>query len=88
MAMEANIFFLQQKGKTIFEENVVLIFCRSWFEAMEECELYGGHLVDIRSRKEQNCLMRYGQSVDLNDWYWHDGSFVFLLSFLSIIVIF
>ena len=30
----------------------------TWEEARGECELYGGWLVDLKSRKEQNCILR------------------------------
>ena len=45
---------------------------RSWLEAMVECELYGGLLVDIRSQAEANCLMRYGMDLGCH-YYWTDG---------------
>merc|ERR1719410_80027 len=49
---------------------------RPWLEAREECELYGGWLVDIRSQAEANCLMRYGMSLGLGcpSGYWTDGN--------------
>ena len=48
----------------------------SWDEALVECELYGGWLVNIGSVQEQNCLMRFGHSkTELVDkWYWTDGA--------------
>ena len=47
----------------------------TWEEARGECQLYGGWLVDLRSRKEQNCLIRYAQAAGVTeDWYWHDGN--------------
>ena len=56
----------------------------TWEEARGECELYGGWLVDVRTRKEQNCLLRYAQSMGLEeDWYWHDGKGRLLLIILS-----
>ena len=46
----------------------------TWEEARAECQLYGGWLVDLRSRREQNCLIRYAQAAGVTeDWYWHDG---------------
>ena len=47
----------------------------SWDEALVECELYGGWLVNIGSVQEQNCLNRFAHSkIELvNKWYWTDG---------------
>ena len=46
----------------------------TWEEARGECQLYGGWLVDLRTRKEQNCLLRYAQAAGVPEgWYWHDG---------------
>ena len=45
----------------------------TWEEARGECQLYGGWLVDLRSRREQNCLIRYAQAAGVTeDWHWHD----------------
>ena len=52
----------------------------TWEEARGECQLYGGWLVDLRTRKEQNCLLRYAQAAGVPEgWYWHDGNFTFTL---------
>ena len=61
-----------QKGhKYLFSEDT-----RSWQDAKEECELYGGWLVDIRSQAEANCLMRYGMGLESNcRYYWTDGNY-------------
>ena len=45
----------------------------SWFDAVAECQLYGGWLLSLGSLEEQNCLLRYGQSQGLDAWYWTDG---------------
>ena len=42
-------------------------------DAVAECELYGGWLVNIESLAEQNCLMRYAQKNSLLANYWTDG---------------
>ena len=49
----------------------------TWDEALTECELYGGWLVNIGSVTEQNCLMRFGHSkteLSMDKWYWTDGT--------------
>ena len=47
----------------------------SWFDASDECNLYGGYLLRIDSLEEQNCLLKYGQSANLNSaWFWQDGT--------------
>merc|ERR1711971_410646 len=58
-----------EKGhKYLFSEET-----RSWQDAKEECELYGGWLVDIRSQAEAKCLMRYGTTLGQSS-YWTDGN--------------
>merc|ERR1711973_1023169 len=46
----------------------------TWQDAIAECTLYGGHLVDVTSQQEHNCLVRYGRSKGLNTWYWIDAN--------------
>ena len=46
----------------------------TWLDAMAECMLYGGWLVDVNSLEEHNCLMRFGNSQGFNAWYWTDGN--------------
>ena len=51
----------------------------TWDEAVGECALYGGWLVDLRSREEQNCIIRGARTAQiLEDVYWHDGK-IYLL---------
>ena len=46
----------------------------TWSDAVGECGLYGGWLVDLRTREEQNCIMRGAKSAQIVEgWYWHDG---------------
>ena len=49
---------------------------RTWQDAREECELYGGWLANIGGIEEQNCLVRYGRSQGYDDWYFTDGRFL------------
>merc|ERR1712168_46442 len=46
----------------------------TWQDAIAECTLYGGHLVDVTSQQEHNCLMRYGISQNFNSWFWIDAN--------------
>merc|ERR1711973_427480 len=46
----------------------------TWQDAIAECTLYGGHLVDVNSQQEHNCLMRYGISQNFNSWFWIDAN--------------
>ena len=62
-------FHFQPGHKYLFSETTL-----PWLEAKDECELYGGWLVDIRSQGEANCLMRYGMSLGVCKPYWTDGS--------------
>ena len=53
---------------------------RPWQEARDECELYGGWLLDINSQREQNCLLRFAHSSGLHaGWFWHDGRIEYFL---------
>ena len=45
----------------------------SWFDASDECNLYGGYLLHIDTLKEQNCLLDYGHIVNIAGWFWQDG---------------
>ena len=51
----------------------------TWIDALAECELYGGWLVNIKDWREENCLVRYGVSQGLATWYWTDGNFDYIL---------
>merc|ERR1711913_122796 len=45
----------------------------TWQDARDECELYGGWLVKLGSRQEQNCLIKYANSIGLTSgWFWQD----------------
>ena len=61
-------FPFQPGHKYLFSETPL-----PWLEAKDECELYGGWLVNINNLQEQNCLMRHGTSEGYNGWYWTDG---------------
>ena len=41
----------------------------SWYDAREECELYGGWLLSLGSRQEQNCLLSHAQDKVRRDWF-------------------
>ena len=46
----------------------------TWYDASDECELYGGWLLSIDNEEEHKCLVRYAHSSSLQTgWYWHDG---------------
>ena len=45
----------------------------SWFDASDECNLYGGYLLALGSQYEQNCLLKYGKTANIANWYWHQG---------------
>ena len=47
----------------------------NWEDAMAECQLYGGWLVNIGGQTEQNCLVRHGRSQGYSANYWIDGKF-------------
>merc|ERR1719347_466084 len=46
----------------------------TWNEAVAECDLYGGWLVNIKDWREQNCLVRYGVSQGFPRCFWTDGN--------------
>lgn len=45
-------------------------YTETWDEAGADCELYGGYLVRIESRHENNCIMRHAVQEDLKHAYW------------------
>merc|ERR1712226_772542 len=48
---------------------------RTWSEANGECELYGGHLIQIDDMEENYCILDYAHEQGLPaDWYWHSGN--------------
>ena len=49
---------------------------RTWQDAREECELYGGWLLNIGGVEEHNCIVRYGRSQGYDAWYLTDGMLV------------
>eukprot|EP00091_Calanus_sinicus_P012633 TRINITY_DN28316_c0_g1_i1.p1 TRINITY_DN28316_c0_g1~~TRINITY_DN28316_c0_g1_i1.p1 ORF type:complete len:165 (-),score=27.32 TRINITY_DN28316_c0_g1_i1:168-662(-) len=46
----------------------------TWQDARAECKLYGGWLVEISGLRENNCLLKYAESVGLQDWWWTGGN--------------
>ena len=62
------IVYPQVGKKYLFSDEM-----RPWQDAKLECELYGGFLLYLKDIKEQNCLMRYAQSQNLDQWYFTDG---------------
>ena len=47
----------------------------TWEDAIAECRLFGGWLLDVTDIAEHNCLMRYGNSQGWDIWFWTDGKF-------------
>jgi len=56
-------------GTYLFPEDA-----KSWNDAGDTCELYGGHLLQIDSMTENYCLLDYAQSQDKDIGYWHSGN--------------
>merc|ERR1719348_639495 len=46
----------------------------TWEDAIAECQLYGGWLLDVTGLEEYNCLMRYGNSQGFDAWFWTDAN--------------
>ena len=51
----------------------------SWHHAVEQCNLYSGHLLSINSLVEQNCVLELARGRNVTRGskyygeYWHDG---------------
>ena len=45
----------------------------NWYEAEEMCQSFGGYLVRIENRHENNCILVYAQTNNLHDWWWTSG---------------
>merc|ERR1712037_220965 len=57
-------------GSYLFSEDK-----KTWNDAYGECELYGGHLVQIDGLAENFCLLKYAHAEGLAaDWYWHSAN--------------
>merc|ERR1711872_456552 len=58
-------------GSYLFSEDK-----KSWNDAGDICELFGGHLAQIDNLAENYCLLDYAQSQSLGDgsWWWHSGN--------------
>merc|ERR1712192_44229 len=57
-------------GSYLFSEDK-----KTWNDAYGECELYGGHLVQIDGLAENFCLLKYAHAEGLPaDWYWHSAN--------------
>merc|ERR1711872_1014936 len=57
-------------GSYLFSEDK-----KSWNDAGDICELFGGHLAQIDNLAENYCLLDYAQSQSLEDgWWWHSGN--------------
>ena len=41
----------------------------SWFDASDDCNMYGGYLLALNSQYEQNCLLKYGKIANIANWY-------------------
>merc|ERR1719347_1290878 len=58
--------------------NTSLLFSeetKSWEHAAVLCELFGGHLVEIRTMEMNYCILLHTQLKGLpEDWYWHSGN--------------
>jgi len=57
----------EQGHKYLFSE-----ITHNWEDAIAECILYRGWLLDVKDQKEHNCLMRYGISQGYNEWFYTD----------------
>merc|ERR1712142_1354391 len=56
-------------GSHLFSEDK-----KSWNEAGDICELFGGHLAQIDNLAENYCLLDYAQSQSLEGVWWHSGN--------------
>merc|ERR1712142_369273 len=59
------------EGSYLFSEDK-----KSWNDAADICELFGGHLAQIDNLTENYCLLDFAQSQDMpkDDWWWHSGN--------------
>ena len=48
-------------------------FTHNWYDARDECRLYGGYLARIESRHENNCLVSHAINNGLHHSWWHAG---------------
>merc|ERR1712013_223067 len=57
-------------GSYLFSEDV-----KNWYDAKDNCELYGSHLLQIDNMAENYCLLDYAQSQGMKvDYWYHSGN--------------
>merc|ERR1711862_778346 len=57
-------------GSYLFSEDV-----KNWYDAKDNCKLYGSHLLQIDNMAENYCLLDYAQSQGMTVTYWyHSGN--------------
>merc|ERR1719470_202820 len=56
-------------GSYLFSEDK-----KSWSDAVDQCELYFSHLVQIDSMVENFCLLDYAHTKADTNFYWHSGN--------------
>merc|ERR1719341_104210 len=47
---------------------------KTWYDAADNCELYGGYLAQIDSQEENFCLLEHLSSVSLGRHFWHSAN--------------
>merc|ERR1712080_184118 len=48
---------------------------RSWADASTNCDIYGGHLLQLDDMSENYCLLQFSHAQGIKqDWYWHSGN--------------
>eukprot|EP00091_Calanus_sinicus_P002434 TRINITY_DN12476_c0_g1_i1.p1 TRINITY_DN12476_c0_g1~~TRINITY_DN12476_c0_g1_i1.p1 ORF type:complete len:146 (-),score=21.52 TRINITY_DN12476_c0_g1_i1:3-440(-) len=47
---------------------------KSWADAVDQCELYFSHLVQIDSLAENFCLLEYAHTQGIAAMFWHSGN--------------
>merc|ERR1712002_586838 len=45
----------------------------SWYDAAHNCNLYGGHLLQIDDMAEDFCLLEFAQGKN-TDWWWYSAN--------------
>jgi len=56
-------------GTYLFSEDT-----KSWNDALDYCILFGAHIAQIDSLAENFCLLDYGHTAGLGNWYWHSAN--------------
>ena len=49
-------------------------YTHNWYDARDECRLYGGYLAKIENLHENNCLIKHAMDQGKYNYWWQSGN--------------